>query len=112
MTDSWTEDEAVDKPRLRELLAEEEMTTTPHAEHIYGGHRVVDVAIEPRIEQDIARRDALRREELEHLTRLRDRVQQGMDEGLTDLESGTTMLLNISKARCALAGVGYYPGAF
>lgn len=104
MTDSWTDDE---------------LPTTPHAEHLYGDGPVLTgeersafeghAAHSPEVQRDIERREQLRAEEMEHLARLRDRVQQGMDEGLTDLESGATMLLNISKARMALAGVGFYP---
>lgn len=62
-------------------------------------------------ERTHAMREALRTDELEHLEELRKRVQQGMDDGLVSLESGTTMLLNISKARTQLGGVTPY-GAF
>jgi hypothetical protein len=61
---------------------------------------------------DIAYREQLRAEELEHLTELRKRVERGIDEGLVEYESGMEILLNISKARMALAGVGTYPGAW
>lgn len=64
------------------------------------------------VARSIERREQLRAEELLHLTQLRDRVQQGIDDGRIDLYGGTEMLLNISKARMALAGVGYYPGAW
>jgi len=100
MTGSWTEDEAVDKPRLRELLQEgPPLQLRPEA----------DAA---RVQADVARRERLRAEELTHLTELRDRVQTGINNGAIDVESGTALLLNISRARMALAGVGYYPGAW
>lgn len=63
----------------------------------------------PDVQRAIDQREATRREELEHLTQLRDRVQEGVDEGYIDVLSGTEMLLNISKARMSLAGVGGYP---
>jgi hypothetical protein len=53
-------------------------------------------------------REQLRTEELAHLDGLRERVLTGMDNGRIDLIEGATMLLNISKARMALAGVGGY----
>lgn len=63
----------------------------------------------PDVARDIDRREQLRAEELAHLDELRDRVQRGLDEGKIDPLGGATMLLNISKARMALAGVGMYP---
>lgn len=68
--------------------------------------------VSDEVRRDIERRERLRAEELEHLTELRDRIQRGMDRGEVSLESGTQMLLNISKARMALSGVGAYPGAW
>ena len=61
------------------------------------------------VRRDIEAREQTRQAELEHLTELRDRVQTGLDRGEIDLASATEMLLNISKARMALAGVGTYP---
>jgi hypothetical protein len=86
MTDFWTEDEGAGRPEDA-------------------------VPFKSRTLAD-ERREQLRAEELEHLTKLRDRVQRGMDRGDVDLASGAEMLLNISKARMSLSGVGYYPGAW
>lgn len=61
------------------------------------------------VQREQERRERIRAEELEHLTDLRDRVQEGIDHGAIDVLAGTEMLLNISKARMALSGVGMYP---
>lgn len=98
MTDSWTDpwnERAKEDPGVSPLNAP-----------------VIGVPVAPEVQRDIERREALRQEELTHLTELRDRVQKGINNGAIDLESGATLLLNISKARMALAGVGYYPGAW
>lgn len=58
-----------------------------------------------REERDNERREQVIAEELEHLANLRDRIQQGMDEKLVDIASGTEMLLNVSRARAALGGI-------
>lgn len=100
MTDSWTEPGATAKEFERQRLGDEIPKLQLHPQH------------SPEVQRDIERREQLRTEELEHLTQLRDRIQEGIDEGFIDLASGTEMLLNISKARMALAGVGYYPGAW
>lgn len=71
-----------------------------------------EAAHAPHVQAAIERQERLRAEELEHLTELRDRIQLGMDRGEVSLESGTQMLLNISKARMTLSGVGMYPGAW
>jgi hypothetical protein len=93
MTDSWTEDPTTGEKFERDP-AVEEASVSVHA---------------PEVRRDITRREQLRREELEHLTELRDRVQAGIDGGGVDLVSGAEMLLNISKARMMLGGVGMYP---
>lgn len=98
MTDSWTDDgETV---ALGPVQVGEPMPLPP----------VEPVNVHsPAVRRDIERREALRAEELTHLTDLRDRVQQGINNGAIDLESGAALLLNISKARMALSGVGMYP---
>lgn len=102
MTDSWTEDDLELAEPDREAIAKAERekptpTASAHTEEV---------------RRDIERREQLRQEELEHLTELRDRVQAGIDGGGIDLLSGTEMLLNISKARMALGGVGVYVGSW
>lgn len=98
--DSWTDesvsspDEEPDAPPAAPLL---QFYPSPHSE---------------QVQRDIDRREQLRQEELQHLTELRDRIQEGIDKGVISLESGTEMLLNISKVRMSLAGVGVYPGAW
>lgn len=67
---------------------------------------------EANVSADTERREQLRAEEIERMERLAARIEQGIEEGLVDLESATTMLLNVSRARAALGGVGSYPGAF
>jgi hypothetical protein len=91
MTDSWIEDSPEGGPRLQF-----------HTE-----------AARPKeYAEQLERREQLRQAELAHLTELRDRVQKGIDKAEIDLASGTEMLLNISKTRMALAGIGYHPGAW
>lgn len=108
MTDSWTEGEdgrTIDVGPV--TVGEPE--DIPAGEPRIRFHPEADAA---RVQADIERREKLRADEVQHLTELRDRVQQGIDDGAIDLESGAALLLNISKVRMALAGVGYYPGAF
>lgn len=79
------------------------MDSTDDAPHRVKLYSEADMA------RSVERREQLRIEELDHLTGLRDRIQDGMDSGVVDLCSGTEMLLNISKARLALSGVGVWP---
>lgn len=102
MTDSWTEDDLELAEPDREAIAKAERekptpTASAHTEEV---------------RRDVARREQLRQEELEHLAQLRSLVQAGLDHGEIDTESGVAMLLNISKARLALGGIGVYPGAW
>ena len=128
MTDSWTEDEvprpsrtladedpAEDKPRLKELLEEDPRWDQTAAGPVplppseYPKLQFHPQPVPEELQRQMTEREQLRKDELEHLTQLRDRIQEGVDEGYIDALSGTEMLLNISKARMALAGVGVYP---
>jgi hypothetical protein len=66
----------------------------------------------PHVAESMEKHEQLRAEELERLTELHKRIERGVDEGLIDYGAGMEMLLNISKARMALFGVGAYPGAW
>jgi len=134
MTDSWTRDdeeyreakaELLEPPPSRTLADEDPVEDKPRLKEPMGvpsraGElRVTGPPLQfhpqpssEHLQRQMTEREKLRAEELEHLTQLRDRVQEGIDEGFVSLESGTTMLLNISKARMALGGVGAYPGAW
>lgn len=137
MTGSWTDDELpntphaehiygggpnpnvseypdeppADKPRLQKLLEENPRFGAPL--RFYPEASVNDaIAANERRRQNTERREQMRTEELERMDRLAARIEKGIEEDVVDLESGATMLLNVSRARAALGGVGTYPGAF
>lgn len=64
----------------------------------------------PEVRDAADRREALRDAELKRMEQLYARIEQGIDEGAVDLESGAKMLLNVSSARMALGGVGHVGG--
>lgn len=125
--DRGIEETPADKPKLQKLLEEDpRWGQPPGATGTYdpgrsGERRGTEPGAplrfypsvhSPEVQRDIDRREQLRAEELERMDRLYQRIEQGIEEGAVDLESGATMLLNVSRARAALGGVGTYPGAF
>jgi hypothetical protein len=98
MTDSWTETGTYDPSRSGEREG-----TTPGAPL-----RFYPSVHTEQVQRDVERREQLRTEELARMDRLYKRIEQGIEEGAVDLESATTMLLNVSRARMALGGVGTY----
>jgi hypothetical protein len=113
---------ADDKPKLQKLLEEDPRWNAGTYDPSRSGERAGTTPGAPlrfypsgsteQVRRDIERREQLRAEELERMERLAARIEQGIEEGAVDLESATTMLLNVSRARAALGGVGVYPGAF
>jgi hypothetical protein len=101
MTDSWTEDDEEPTSKVR-------IEGPPLQFHPQGSFYPAS----EDVQRQMTEREQLRQAELEHLTQLRAQVQEGMDHGRISMKSGTQMLLNISRARMALAGVGTYPGAW
>lgn len=96
------------------LTGEERSAFPTPAEELAGGRPRVtlgpDVPLRFHGQDDIDRREALRAAELSRMDDLYTRIEQGMDDGYVDLESGVKMLLNVSAARAALGGVGHVGG--
>lgn len=94
MTDSWSDD-----PGERDPLP----PVAPVQLHPPSPEQLADAH---------ARREQLRAEELQRLTDLARRVEGAIAGGAIEIDYGVKLLLDISKTRCALGGVGFYPGAF
>jgi len=106
---SWTDDEMRESERRRDTLYDEELEQArPAIQPSDPGQPVHPPSLDEVIQRgrrDGELRERLRTEELEHLAKLRDRVQEGLDARRIDPVAGATMLLNISRARAELGGV-------